>query len=271
MQFLNFVVRHHGLPRSIISDTEELFLSNFWQAVCKKMDIKMRQSSPYHPQTNGQAERTNQTMKQVMRTLLIQHPDTTWYENLLLAEMAINNAPIANTSYSPYYLNYGYHPTFFGDVPDEADPDTFRPPRETVRHFAHRVKETWKDVLAAFEGNRSKMAEIANRHRSDYTFKVIDLVLINKSKHQRSSLGPRTPLSPKTDGPFRVMRVNNRTSVILAITSELLRNGTPTFHSSQLQPYAVRIAYPPGTDDAKSVDDAFGDSAGPPPPPAEDR
>ena len=69
------VVRYHGLPRSIISDRGPVFVSEFWTELMKFLDIDARRSSPYHPQANGQAERTNQTLKQVLRMLRMARVD----------------------------------------------------------------------------------------------------------------------------------------------------------------------------------------------------
>ena len=65
------VVRYHELPRIIISDRGPVFVSEFWTELMKFLDIDAMRSSPYHPQANGQAERTTQTLKQVLRTLLL--------------------------------------------------------------------------------------------------------------------------------------------------------------------------------------------------------
>ena len=62
--FISNVVRLHGLPRSIHSDRDRRFMSHFWISLCEILDIKQCASSAYHPQSNGQAERINQTVEQ---------------------------------------------------------------------------------------------------------------------------------------------------------------------------------------------------------------
>ena len=69
--FLHEVVRHRGLPSSIVSDRDTKFTSTFWKALCQLMEIKTRMTSTFHAQSNGAAERTNQTMKQVLRTIVL--------------------------------------------------------------------------------------------------------------------------------------------------------------------------------------------------------
>ena len=86
------------------------------------LDIQLRRSSPYHPQTNGHAERTNQTLKQVFRALMLERPGSKMSDILVLAEIAINSAPIANTKYLPFFLNYSYHPIFWWDLPESEKP-----------------------------------------------------------------------------------------------------------------------------------------------------
>ena len=71
-------------------------MSQFLTELMKCLDIDAMWSSPYHPQDNGQAERTNQTLKQVLRTLLLSQDETMWPELIVMAEIAINGAPIAN-------------------------------------------------------------------------------------------------------------------------------------------------------------------------------
>lgn len=60
--FIENVFRHHGLPETIVSDRDSLFTSSFWQDWAKAMTIRLRMSSPYHPQTDGLTERQNRTL-----------------------------------------------------------------------------------------------------------------------------------------------------------------------------------------------------------------
>ena len=60
---IDVVVRHHGLPDSIVTDRGLLFTSKFWSLLCYFLDIKQRLSTAFHPQINEQTERQNSTMK----------------------------------------------------------------------------------------------------------------------------------------------------------------------------------------------------------------
>ena len=122
-QLITHIVRLHGLPRSIVSDRDSVFTSQFWRALCQALAIKHRMSTPFHPQTNGQAERTNQTMKQVLRVLAATRATTIWVPLLPLVEIQINHAPIATTEFSHFYLYNGFHTVFQFEVPtSERDP-----------------------------------------------------------------------------------------------------------------------------------------------------
>ena len=97
--FIHYIVRPHGLPRSIICDRDSRFLSIFWRTVMDRLGVSARHASGFHPQANGQAERTNQNLRQYIRAVIKQNPD--WVAALDTAEMAINNANIPNTKFSP--------------------------------------------------------------------------------------------------------------------------------------------------------------------------
>ncbi len=75
------------------------------------MGSKLRMSSAYHPQTDGQSEAMNRVVEMILRCTLTASRDQDSWESLLpTVEFVINNSPAQSTGYTPFYLNYGYHP-----------------------------------------------------------------------------------------------------------------------------------------------------------------
>ena len=64
---INVVIRHHDLPKSIGTDRGSLFTSKFWSSLCYFLGVKRRLSTAFHPQTDGQTERQNSTIKAYLR------------------------------------------------------------------------------------------------------------------------------------------------------------------------------------------------------------
>ena len=73
--YLNKVFRYHGLPLSVLSDRGPQFVSDFWNALCEALDIDVRLSTAYHPQTDGQSERMNAIMEQYLCSYVNYQPD----------------------------------------------------------------------------------------------------------------------------------------------------------------------------------------------------
>ena len=107
--FINQIVKLHGLPTVIISDRGPQFVSKFWQNLCQILDIDLRLSSAYHPQTDGQTERLNQTLEQNLRCLLATM-NSEWVSCLSIAEFAYNNLEHSSTGFSPFFCSTGIHP-----------------------------------------------------------------------------------------------------------------------------------------------------------------
>ena len=86
----------------------------------------------------------------MLRTLLLAQEETRWLKLIVLAEIAINGAPIANTEYSPCCLNFWYHPVFWWDLPDRQEPGPGAK-KEAVTGIVHRMKDVWRMVRGAFK------------------------------------------------------------------------------------------------------------------------
>ena len=106
---IDVVVRHHGLPDSIVSDWGSVFTSKFWSSLCYFLGIKRRLSTAFHPQTDGQTERQNSTMEAYFRAF-VNYEQNDLARLLPMAEFAYNNVKNTSTGYTPFELNCGLHP-----------------------------------------------------------------------------------------------------------------------------------------------------------------
>jgi transposase len=90
-------------------------MSKYTKDLLKLLDIKQNPSTAYHPQTNGQTERMNQTVEQYL-WIFMDYRQNDWKEWLALAEFAYNNSEHQATKNTPFFLNYGRHPWTGTDV-----------------------------------------------------------------------------------------------------------------------------------------------------------
>ena len=107
--FVQEIFARHGVPSKIISDRGPQFISQFWTQFLKGLEIKPCRSSGYHPQSNGQTERTNQILEQYLRCYVPARQDT-WPSHICMAQFAYNNALQVSIGMSPFMANHGYHP-----------------------------------------------------------------------------------------------------------------------------------------------------------------
>ena len=119
--FLERVVRYYGVPAGIVSDRGGVFISKFWSALCFHLKVKRRLSTAFHPQSDGQTERQNQTVEHYLRCYCNYRQDD-WCQRLALAEFTYNNSVHSTTNATPFYALYGYSPEIRVN-PEAADSD----------------------------------------------------------------------------------------------------------------------------------------------------
>ena len=107
--FLREIWRLHGLPNSVVSDRDSRFQSKFWLRMLELLDVDVRMSIAFHPQTDGQTERVNQILEQYLRSYFSYQLDD-WAELLPLADYAYNSAVSESTKVSPFEVNYHFSP-----------------------------------------------------------------------------------------------------------------------------------------------------------------
>ncbi|GJY78564.1 putative reverse transcriptase domain-containing protein [Tanacetum coccineum] len=104
--YIDEIVARHGVPVSIISDRDGRFTSRCWQTVQKALGTRLDMSTAYHPQTDGQSERTIQTLEDMLRACVIDFGGS-WDVHLPLAEFSYNNSYHSSIRCAPFEALYG--------------------------------------------------------------------------------------------------------------------------------------------------------------------
>ncbi|CAM4349732.1 unnamed protein product [Leuciscus chuanchicus] len=235
---VSHVFKNHGLPSDVVSDRGPQFASLFWKEFCRLIGASVSLSSGFHPQTNGQAERTNQIVGRLLRSLAFQNPSS-WVEQLPWAEYAHNSLPSSATGLSPFHCCLGYQPPLFSSQETESNVPS-------VQAFIRRCKNTWRRVRASLYRSRVRVLRNAKKHRVKSPRYVcgqrVWLSTVNLPLQ-----APSRKLAPRFIGPFQISKVINPVTVKLRLPPKL-RRIHPVFHVSCIKSVVrvpSRISVPP--------------------------
>ena len=104
--YIREIVRLHGVPVFIVSDRDPRFTAHFWKSFQKAMGTRLTMSTAFHPQTDGQSERTIQVLEDMLRACVLDHKGR-WEEHLPLVEFAYTNSYQASIQMAQYEALYG--------------------------------------------------------------------------------------------------------------------------------------------------------------------
>ena len=194
--YVTHVFSKHGVPADIVSDRGTEFTSKFWRSLGTRLNMKLNFSTAYRPQTDGQTERTNQTLEQYLR-LYCNYRQDNWVELLPLAEFAYNNASHSSTQVSPFFANYGYHPSinvsFDHPIDSPQAHDFARSLSELHSYLREQIRVTQEQEVRTTNQSRLPSPEFAEGQ----------LVWLN-SKNIKTAR-PSEKLDHRRLGPFRIL------------------------------------------------------------------
>ena len=104
--YVDEIVRLHGVPISIVSDQDPRFTSRFWPCLQAALGTLLHFITTFHPQTDGQSERTIQTLEDMLRAYVMEFKGS-WDTHLALMEFAYNNSYQASIEMAPFEALYG--------------------------------------------------------------------------------------------------------------------------------------------------------------------
>jgi hypothetical protein len=239
--FTKEIIRLHGSPVSIVSDRDPRFTSRFWKGFQAAWGSKLKFSTAFHPQTDGQSERTIRTLEDMLRACSLEWSGC-WDEYICLVEFAYNNSWQASIQMAPFEALYGRKcrtPVCWNEVGEGliAGPELVRITSEKVRIAREKLKEA-----------QSRQKSYADKHRRLLEFKVGDRVFLKVSPWKGvRRFGLKGKLSPRYIGPFEILERVGEVSYRLALPPQLdhVHN---VFHVSLLRGYQYHplhvISYP---------------------------
>ncbi|KAJ9512237.1 hypothetical protein QJQ45_012789 [Haematococcus lacustris] len=236
--FFDHVFKHHGLPEAIVSDRDPKFTSDFWTSLFHLTGTRLLMSSAYHPQTDGQSERANRTVEDMLRPYL-NHHKTDWDQHLAAVEFAYNSSTHVGTGFSPFYLNYGHHPR----TPEALlQPPSTLVPSPAADAFVTTMRSNIDIAKAALQRAVDKHKQQADKHRRHLEFNVGDKVLLSTATINLKTPSNSAKLQPRYVGPFKVLTKISPVAYKLDLPTTM--RITPTFHISKLRPYLTTSSFP---------------------------
>ncbi|GJY08838.1 putative reverse transcriptase domain-containing protein [Tanacetum coccineum] len=228
--YLKEVVTRHGIPVSIICDRERDSHPIFWRSLQMlwALGTNLDMSTAYHPQTDGQSERTIQTLEDMLRACAIDFGKG-WVNHLPLVEFSYNNSYHASIKAAPFEALYGRKcrsPVCWTEV---GEAQILGP--ELIQETTEKIIQIKQRMQAA----RDRQKSYADLKRKPMEFQVGDKVMLKVSPWKGVvHFGKRGKLNPRYVGPFKVLEKVGEVAYKLELPEELSRVHN-TFHVSNLK------------------------------------
>ncbi|GJY68415.1 putative reverse transcriptase domain-containing protein [Tanacetum coccineum] len=201
--YMKEVVTRRGVSVSIISDRDGRFTLLFWQALHKALGTQLNMSTAYHPETDGQSERTIQTLEDMLRVCVLDFGNN-WDRHLLLVKLSYNNSYHTSIKPAPFEELYGQKcrsPICWAEVRDA---------QLTGPAIIHETTEKIVQIKSRIQAARDRQKSYANIRRNQWK------------------------LNPRYVGPFKVIERVRTVAYKLELPQQLSRVHN-TFHVSNLK------------------------------------
>ena len=218
--FVQMVYRLHGIPRSIVSDRDAIFLSRYQCELFSLSGTILKRSTTYHPQTDGQFELINRVLQQYLRCFVAEQPRK-WYKFFPWVEYCYNINFHSSLGMSLFKALYGHDP----------------PSTEAVDWLLTHCQDLLQQLKDNLVKAQKRMKKVADGHRRDLQFHVGDLVLVKLQPYRQICVANRVSnkLGPWYFGPFQVRTRVGKVAYQLELPSSARIHNV--FHISLLKPY----------------------------------
>ncbi|KAA0039610.1 pol protein [Cucumis melo var. makuwa] len=230
--YMSEIVRLHGVPVSIVFYRDARFTSKFWRGLQTATDTRLDFSTTFHPQTDGQTERLNQVLEDMLRACALEFSGS-WDSHLHLMEFAYNNSYQATIGMAPFKALYGKYcrsPVCWGEVGEQ---------RLMGLELVQFTNEAIQKIRSRTQTAQSRQKSYAHVRRKDLEFDVGNKVFL-KVAPMKGVLRfvRRGKLSPRFVGPFEILERIGPVAYRLALPPSL-STVHDVFHVSMLRKYVL--------------------------------
>nr|GEW76714.1 putative reverse transcriptase domain-containing protein [Tanacetum cinerariifolium] len=215
--YLKEVVARHGIPVSIICDCDPRFASNFWRSLQKALGTKLDMSTTYHPETDGQSERTIQTPEDMLHACMIDFGKG-WVNHLSLVEFSYNNSYHASIMAAPFEALYGQKCHSHVCWAEVGEAQLLGP--KLIQETTKKIIQIKQRIQAAYDRQKS----YADLKRKLMEFQVGDSVMLKVLPWKGVvCFGKRGKLNPRYVRPFMLLEKFGYVAYKLELPQELSR------------------------------------------------
>jgi hypothetical protein len=225
--YMSMIMCLHGVPKRIVSDRGTQFTSHFWRQLNESLGTRLEFSTAFHPQTDGQTERVNQILEDMLRACALDY-GSSWDENLPYAEFSYNNSFQTSIKTSPFEVLYGRKcrtPLLWDGVGEHQlfGSDLIKDSEEKVKLICDRLKIA-----------QSRQKSYADSKRKEVTYEVGDRAYLRVSPLRGiKRFGIKGKLAPQFIGPYKILARKGEVAYKLELP-EVLAAVHDVFHVSQL-------------------------------------
>ncbi|MDN3212552.1 hypothetical protein QCB48_10890, partial [Haemophilus sp. SZY H51] len=218
----------HGLPKTIISNRGTQFVAKFREEFHTSLGTKLLHSTAYHPQMDGQTERVNQVLEDMLRACVLTFADT-WDQCLPLAEFSYNNSYQESIKMAPFEALYGRRCRTPLSWSEPGEREFFGV--DLVKDMEEKVKHIQENMKIA----QSRQKSYADKRRRPLKFQVGDYVYLKVSPTKGvTRFGVKGKLAPRYIGPFEILECCGKVAYKLKLPDHLSAVHN-VFHVSQLK------------------------------------
>jgi hypothetical protein len=242
------VYKYYGPATTVVSDRGPQFVSAFWDEFNRILGTKVKLSTAFHPQTDGQTENANQYIDQRLRPFVNYYQDN-WSELIHIVDFAAAALPHDSTGLSSFMVEMGYEPRTSFDWDRPADlidvTDVIRKARADATNRVKGIHDAWEWCRTNMKVAQERQQEQANRHRRPVDFTVGDQVWV--ATKDWTTDRPSRKLGYQLEGPYRIIeKIGYSYKLDLPITNTV----HPVFSADRLRkatddPLSGQINDPP--------------------------